>query len=467
MSTVFELNVYDELRENFMKVHKRIKIFKTDKSRKLPTDKNKLNMYKTDLVTAYNKLLSYVCDFYSTVQVINRETFDNLIKESIARVKECFDILSLKYEWSDNKFQQIVLENIEPINKPANNSNNTNDHDDDNDDNDEDLNANKTSETDNDNILSDNIPETHSDNSDTSKNATMTQKPAEFMKLAASIINYKYDGTAENLEGFLADVDLVKDICEGQNTALCIKFVKAKLEKKALELIPENPTTIAEITNALTKGIPFESSLIGEGKFLALRLDRGNYSKFTKEATRLAESYRRALVKEGIPRNLASTLTVQKTVELCRKIARSEIVKSVLASARFNTPEEVVSAFITQNDIARKEKREQDNFRNSKAAPHNNRNANDKKNFNKNGNSNRNYNNRNGNNSQNDNRGNNNNNNRNNNSNNNRNNGSNNYRNNRGNNQTREHTIRLVTGNQSAPSTSGAQDNEQTYQLPI
>lgn len=43
-------------------------------------------------------------------------------------------------------------------------------------------------------------------------------------------------------------------------------------------------------------------------------------------------------------------MSVEKTVDLCRKSTHSEMIKSVLESATFSTPKEVVAKMVTQID---------------------------------------------------------------------------------------------------------------------
>lgn len=129
--------------------------------------------------------------------------------------------------------------------------------------------------------------------------------------------------------------------------------------------MPEDIIAVQDIIDALRDGIAPTTSAVLEGKFMALKLEKSNFTKFTDLAEKLSEDFRRSLVMEGIPRNKAQEMTIKKTVELCRKTARSEIVKSVLSAARFSSPKEVIAKFVTENDVARREKKEQEQFKNN------------------------------------------------------------------------------------------------------
>lgn len=325
--------------------------------------------------------------------------------------------------------------------------------------------------------MSDNEDNANGRNGRNAPNAPNSQTAKELMTLAGTTLNYKYDGDPIKLESFIADVELLSELCEPHNTRLCLKFVKAKLTGLALECLPDDVASIEEIIDALRGGVTPTTSTVIEGKFMALRLEKSNFTKFTEQAEKLADEFRRGLVMEGIPKQKAAEMTVKKTVELCRKTAKSEIVKSVLSAAQFASPKEVIAKFVTENDVARREKREQEQFRGN--GNRNNGNANNRGNNRNFGNFNR-FNNQNNNNRggyNNNNRG-----------------GFNNYRggfnnngnnrggfnNNRGNfngnrggfsgnrnfgnrnnnNQQQQHTIRLVTGNAPIPLNQGANQNQ-------
>lgn len=52
----------------------------------------------------------------------------------------------------------------------------------------------------------------------------------------------------------------------------------------------------------------------------------------------------------------ANEISIDKTVQLCRKSTNSDIVKSILSSAHFDSPKEVIAKMITENDTCVKEK---------------------------------------------------------------------------------------------------------------
>lgn len=229
---------------------------------------------------------------------------------------------------------------------------------------------------------------------------TMVQTTGEFLNQAGKILNYKYDGNPTKLASFIDDIEIVEGLVEANNEivkAFCVKYVKSKLEGCARECIPDEVATTEAIKTNLRAEIKAESSKIVEGKMTALRLQRGDFSKYHEEAEKLAEQLRRSLISEGFAKTKANELTIDKTIEMCRKSARNDVVKSVISSTHYSTPGEVIAKFITQNDIVKREMREKETYKSFKPNNKFNKNGqqqyqNDRKqNYNKNGQQNKNF----------------------------------------------------------------------------
>lgn len=69
---------------------------------------------------------------------------------------------------------------------------------------------------------------------------------------------------------------------------------------------------------------------------MALKLDEKKTTDFTKEAEKLADQLQHSSITEGISQTKAKSMAFEKTVEMCRQTAKSNLVRSVLASASFN-----------------------------------------------------------------------------------------------------------------------------------
>lgn len=171
--------------------------------------------------------------------------------------------------------------------------------------------------------------------------------PSEFLKLASSIIK-PFCGEPNNLQAFLNSVELVATLTTPNSSNLLFQFVKTRLEGKALECIPSNAATLDDIKTSLKVKIKPESSEVVESRLLALRTDRKNLQDFTAEAEELAEKLKRSLIMEGVTDTKAEDMVTKKMVETCRKSARSDLVKSVLASGNFNSHKEVLAKFVVE-----------------------------------------------------------------------------------------------------------------------
>lgn len=168
------------------------------------------------------------------------------------------------------------------------------------------------------------------------------------MALAHRTINYKYNGDPLALDSFIDAITLLTILCEAENKNICIQFIMTKLEGEAREAIETQPTETKEIIDSLKKHIKPESSKVIEGRILALRADKTNLTTFSQRAEELAEQYRRSLCNEGYFKAKAKELSIEKTVDLCRRSARNDQVKSIIASTAFNEPKEVIAKMIVE-----------------------------------------------------------------------------------------------------------------------
>lgn len=207
--------------------------------------------------------------------------------------------------------------------------------------------------TDNDN---DNIkPENNNTSNEQSKSIdNKSNKMADvddivkLMKHFSSVITSTYKGDPNGLTAFISAIEMANTITPENQQDILIKYIKTKVEGKALEAIPSNATTADDIINALKQKIPPESSKVVLGRFLALRTERNALPKFQKEAEDLADQLRRAYISEGMTETLAENTTIDKTVEMCRLSTKSLQVKSILASKEFKSPKEVLAKLVTE-----------------------------------------------------------------------------------------------------------------------
>lgn len=133
-----------------------------------------------------------------------------------------------------------------------------------------------------------------------------------------------------------------------------MKYVKAKCEGRAREIV-NDVNTIEDFRNVLRENIFPENSKVIEGRIISLRYAYSRQEEFATKAEELADALRRTLIIEGMTAAKANEISIDKTVQLCRKSANSDLVKSVLASTAFRTPKEVIAKMITESDTHVKE----------------------------------------------------------------------------------------------------------------
>lgn len=391
------------------------------------------------VLDSYNSIISYADIDWERKRNSTREFISSTINVNRITIQRCFEKLNLPVVLPGKLLSTIHYLPPEPGQNPDNSNQNTNNSRD---------NSNNNQNNSNDNS---------NQNSQGNQNITMPQSIDSYVKIAGNILNYKYGGDPLKLNSFITDVELVESLATTEETkTFCLKFIKSKLEGRAEEAVPENCESVKDLTTALKAKIKPDNSAIIEGKMTALQLRKGDFSKFAAEAENLAEALRRTLIVEGLTRAKAEEMTIKKTVEICRKTTKSEVVKSVLASSQYVTPAEVIATFITQSDIARREYKEAQNTQ-KKTSNSGNGNGKQNKSYNKN---------RNGNNGQSNNRSENRGNYRGNNRNRSQNQQQNRDRNN-GNNRSgrNEHTIRVVTGAQAPPAEQTPPQQEQFFRI--
>lgn len=179
----------------------------------------------------------------------------------------------------------------------------------------------------------------------------------DVLKLVSTTINKNYSGDPLGLQSFIDSVSLLKTIVTSSTLQDVLKqCILSKLEGKAREAIANEPDSVDKIIEFLKENIKSEKSQVIEGRMQALKADRVSLQEFSKRAEELAENLRRSLIMEGVPSNKAQEMTVEKTVQMCRASARSDLTKSVLASTQFKDPKDVVAKFIIEINSENQEK---------------------------------------------------------------------------------------------------------------
>lgn len=449
MTETFDIDEFSRVKSNFDKACKQVTISES-KNRSLTTKEDKLKHYRENIVKTFNEQIEFFQKYNGvTLSDKNRTYIENRLKFSVELVKRCFRILSLEYTFSENNLVVIDISKVKVGQTAGTSNSGGNSQTSDIVAFESDTSASESSDIERDTIEQNNSHK-------------MPQTKKEFMAFAAQTLNFRFAGKPDELETFVTGVELLDELADEDNKEILKKFVLTRLEGEARDAIPENPADVKAIIDALRATIKREPSKVIEGKLLALKSDGTSLTQFTEKAEELVEKYKRSLISEGFTKVKAEELTIEKTIEMCRKSARSDTVRAVLAAKTFGSPKEVIAKMIIEINALKLDKNSDvsqnkngRNFKNNRGRGYRNfnryHNQNGRQNRHDNGNNsnNENYNNRNirggyrG-------RG-----------------GRGGFHNNsNGRNQQGEHTIRIISGNDQAPSQGRHSNNQNTIQLP-
>lgn len=186
----------------------------------------------------------------------------------------------------------------------------------------------------------------------------------EFLNKCSRYFTEDFDGKFENLRPFVNKIQTLQMFATTTEQRKILKqCVMSKLGHAALSKVDRNANTIEEIINSLQAKILHESPKEIEGRMAALSLDKKPLTEFHKNAVKLAEQYQLALVQKGIDLAVAEEMTIEKTVDLCRRNTKLTEVKAILSATKFSTPNEVVAKMVTQIDAAKLDKLTSENSR--------------------------------------------------------------------------------------------------------
>lgn len=296
-------------------------IYKTITRKNASKNHNTRKIREHKIINVYNGIVEeYNAGIEENIE--NKEDIERKLLETRESLTQCLEILESEYETPIDRTKQIIIGNI------LQDLDTSNDSIEDIEDKNKNI-ENKTGETNNVNKLN--------------------MEKIDFLKFAGQQIKDKYGGDPLELESFINSIELVKGEMETHEQTY-IKFLLTRIVGKALECIPKEPNTVDEITNALKRYIKPDSSKIIEGKMLSLKANKNNITEYTKQAEELAEALQRSLIVEGISQNKAREMSIDRTVEMCRTNARTDIVKSILASTTFENPKEAIAKFVVETN---------------------------------------------------------------------------------------------------------------------
>lgn len=300
---------FESIKEEFGKSHKRIL------KRKLSTVPDTIQKYKTDIITQYNLGVDYLklrFEHYTSAEKDQAEKEYDYYK---TKLKLCLDRLGCEYKYS-GVFLEIINSNEVTDPKPKAETEELGD--------------------------SESTP-----SSESSDDENMAISIIELIRLCGETIPNPFNGDPLQLQAFLNAIDLLTTIAEDKQETL-VAFIKTRLTGKALENLHTSDDTAQKIKTRLSDSIKPENDKIIRGKMAALKADHKSLTDFTKQADSLADSLKRALILEGIPSTKANSMVIDETIAMCKNSARSDYVKSVLASSSYSNAKEVVAKFVVE-----------------------------------------------------------------------------------------------------------------------
>lgn len=355
----YDKEKFDELLSNFDTWDK--KIIRKNASQ----DEEKVQERTEEIVKAYNELVKFAAPIIKN----NSEKLTIKLRDEVSArneyVKDDLMILNSDYTVPESITEKIQTESDDDNSNLNDNTNTNNSNEQENksptDDTKTNTGENKTS--DNNKIK----PKKADIAPKPEKDIIMAITSTEYYKLCNQQLNSTYNGDPIGLPPLIDAIELLQFMDEQKaHEDILLRIIKTKLAGEAREILPEN-ATIEVIKTTLKSKIKPENSKVVLGKMMALKADRTNLSDYIKKADDLSEMFKRSLILENVPQNKANEMTIDQTIELCRNNTRSQIVKSVLASTKFENAKEVLAKFTIETRTSNAESNQAQvlNFRRS------------------------------------------------------------------------------------------------------
>lgn len=212
--------------------------------------------------------------------------------------------------------------------------------------------------------------------------STMDSK-LKFLNTASSLIK-PFNGDSNELDTFIRNITLIQQLTENDLKPFFLDFLKGRISGTVGNAC-SSVTSVEELIATLRVTVKKESPAVVESKFDALYFDNRNLSEFAAEAEKIGNTYRDALIAEGCSRGFANQITITKTLEVCRKSARNDAIKCILASSNYDCHVDVITKFRTEIALAKKERLQNVSpYQGSKGQYNNNSNRSNGFNFNNN-----------------------------------------------------------------------------------
>lgn len=326
---------YNGLKKEYYDVTKKVIKATLTKNKKLH------EQYKIELITTFNAYQNYTKHYYEVSDALTKKALYKQLIGLRERLVIAFEYLKSSITLSENYFEPISNEQLESIKEKL-----------------EEI-TEEGSDTDTDEDTEEEREKERRrliEGKETKTEEEKMEQRRELIKMANGTINRNYGGDPLGLEAFINSIKLIRTMAEEDQAPLILTFVKTKLEGKALEAVDSTVDTIDELITQLRAKIKPDNSKVIAGKMMALRMQRHNPQTFAKDAEDLADALQRSLVIEGISFAKANEMTIDKTIEMCRASAKSDVVRSILGAAQFADPKEVVAKMLIETTTDNTEK---------------------------------------------------------------------------------------------------------------
>lgn len=180
-----------------------------------------------------------------------------------------------------------------------------------------------------------------------------TMDKLKFLNTASSLLK-PFDGKSDELDSFIRNINLIQQVADGDLKPFFLEFVKGRITGTVGNAC-SSAISIDQLISTLRSTVKSESPRVVESRLDALYFDHRNLSEFSAEAEKIGNKYLDALVNEGCSRQFATQLTINKIVEICRKSARNDNIKCILASSTYQTHVDVLTKFRTEISSFKKE----------------------------------------------------------------------------------------------------------------
>lgn len=173
----------------------------------------------------------------------------------------------------------------------------------------------------------------------------MSQTNIEYLNIASKLIP-EFDGRAENLQSFLAALNLADLVCADNNQSIAIGIVKSKLKGNAINLIKGTETNLKQIIESLKENVKGESVEVITAKLMNIRQNSKSANTYIKEVEDLTRILQSAYVSDGLSPQLAETYSTRAAVKAITKNSCNDKVRIVMEAGQFNNMNEAVAKFV-------------------------------------------------------------------------------------------------------------------------